>query len=96
MSANLIWNQDGQPLSQRPARHILAHILPAAPKAGLFNSPFASGPANCRDIQSRNGQHYELIAEIWNDSLSEVPPWALIRFDDGLEILAWEEEVRWH
>jgi len=95
ISPNIIRNEDGVVLKQRPPDHSnTADMLPA-PKSGTFNSPHTQGPDNCLDIQSRNGQSFELIAEIWSDDLIDLPPQALIRFPDGLEIVAWEEEIGW-
>jgi len=94
-SQNIIQTQFGVVLAQRPPDHCNAAEMPPAPQSGTFRSPWNHGPDNCRDIRSRNGQSFVLAAEIWSDELADVPPQALIRFQDGLEIVAWSEEIGW-
>ena len=93
-TANQIRNYEGSVLSERPSDHA-AIGAPPAPTSGIFMSPNRNGPENCKDIQSRNGQTFELVAEIWDDELADTPIAALIRFPDGLEIQAYEEEIGW-
>lgn len=92
---NEIRNQDGLVLRERPVSHYAAKSMPPAPRSGIFMSPNENGPDNCPDIQSRNGQMFQLVAEVWDEDLDDAPLTALIRFPDGLEIEALEEEIGW-
>lgn len=94
-SPNIIQNENGVVLERRPPNHSNAADMPPAPKSGTFKSPWTHGPDSCPDIQNRNGQSFELVAEIWSDELADTPPQGLIRFPDGLEIVAWSEEIGW-
>jgi hypothetical protein len=68
-----------------------------------FQSPWTIGPENCPDIQTRNGQPFTTVRKITARNLRKQPdasdfdrevlPMYGIRFADGVEILAWPEEV---
>lgn len=92
---NCYIDHDRNTLPCRPKEHESSASMSPAPISGVFNSPNRNGPKNCSDIQSRNGQIFELVAEIWDVDLTDSMPMALIRFPDGVEIEAYEEEIGW-